>query len=604
MSYALFFKFFERRITQKILGALSDGETQFEIYFRGFGNRGYAKLATIESTKIIRMEKFQSISFSANYMHAYAELDSQKLGSFFPGTSQKFSKVARRAISIGLYSRSFFSGVINGFAITYKIDRKDIDRVPKLLFPLGRVRFARASASVGFVIPVLETLLENEIRRKDINVDVQVVDVFFTPQVGRGVFQRFYRRAFPHFLTSIVNSKDLNLALLVANSLPPWHYARSYFTLNFNQADFGAINVYRKAHLKSCNGSFSFEPTSINSQIHWSDNSDIDKAVIASYLCKNADVIDGRFVVVDGYLLPDETTLIEQVESIGGWPWVIWSKKESNFVAVPNFIDEVLLDSLNLFIQSNPNWAHFFEEILPRIVVAERDFEIDNIRLTRIHDAVQSEAIRSMTFKDVILVDRFSRYKASNLVSTVSENRRSLAMKGQLSGLEMLDEVSIRSIRLAAKSLLERSNSIQYPARLYIKRKNTLFRRLTNKNTIESILKKFDFEFIKAEDLTYLERVAIFSNAKIIVAESGAGLANSHFCERGTVVLEMRHPGMVLSEEESAFSDLEITWIKVVGKTANFLQRFLIGTDSYKIEHKQFRTALFNIIHKSENDAI
>jgi hypothetical protein len=127
---------------------------------------------------------------------------------------------------------------------------------------------------------------------------------------------------------------------------------------------------------------------------------------------------------------------------------------------------------------------------------------------------------------------------------------------------------------------------------------------LTNKNTIESILKKFDFEFIKAEDLTYLERVAIFSNAKIIVAESGAGLANSHFCERGTVVLEMRHPGMVLSEEESAFSDLEITWIKVVGKTANFLQRFLIGTDSYKIEHKQFRTALFNIIHKSENDAI
>jgi hypothetical protein len=397
MSYALLFKFFEKRITRKFLEALANRETPFEIYFRGFGDRNFAKLATIESTKNIHMAKFKNISFLANLIHAHAELDSQNPNSFFPGTSRKFQTVARRAISIALYSRNFFGGVVNGFAITYKVDRQDIERVPKLLFPPGRVRLARASASVGFVIPVLETLLENEIRRKDVDVDVQIIDVNFTPQAGRGALQKLYRRTFPYFLSNIVNTNNSDLASLVADSLPSWHYARAYFTLNFNQDDFGATNVYKKALLKSKNGRFSFDPQSIDNQIQWSNNPDFGKAVIASYQCASANVIDGRFVVLNGYLLPDDTTLIEQVESIGSWPWPIWSKKEANFVAVPNFIDDVFLDSQDLFIPCNPNWAHFFEEVLPRIVVAERFHNLNSIRLTTIHDVAQSEAIRNIS---------------------------------------------------------------------------------------------------------------------------------------------------------------------------------------------------------------
>jgi capsular polysaccharide biosynthesis protein len=186
----------------------------------------------------------------------------------------------------------------------------------------------------------------------------------------------------------------------------------------------------------------------------------------------------------------------------------------------------------------------------------------------------------------------------------VLDNRRILAVKGQLFGQQMLDDDGIKAIRLAARSLLDEDNPLQYPTRIYIKRKNALFRRLTNKDKIESILDEFDFEFIAAEHLTYPERVGIFGNAKIIVAESGAGLANSHFCASGAVVLELRHPGMLLSEEESAVSDLQIKWIRVVGETANFFQRILLGTDSYKIDYKQFRMELSNAISIIKGDEV
>jgi hypothetical protein len=112
-------------------------------------------------------------------------------------------------------------------------------------------------------------------------------------------------------------------------------------------------------------------------------------------------------------------------------------------------------------------------------------------------------------------------------------------------------------------------------------------------------LQSKNFFFIRTEELSYTHRVKLFQNAKIVVCESGAGGANIHFCNNGTQVIELRHPGMILSEEEVALTATgRFEWIKIEGKKARIFSRLFKGTDSYSIKINVLENELQNCISR------
>jgi capsular polysaccharide biosynthesis protein len=77
--------------------------------------------------------------------------------------------------------------------------------------------------------------------------------------------------------------------------------------------------------------------------------------------------------------------------------------------------------------------------------------------------------------------------------------------------------------------------------RLYISRGKAGRRRIVNEDEVISVLRRYEFEIIYAEELSFAQQVQICSRARCIVSNHGAGLTNMLFMQAGGSVLELRH---------------------------------------------------------------
>jgi len=95
---------------------------------------------------------------------------------------------------------------------------------------------------------------------------------------------------------------------------------------------------------------------------------------------------------------------------------------------------------------------------------------------------------------------------------------------------------SVRNVLLSAYGSREPGEE-----RLYITRSKAAKRRIVNEDEIEPILRRFGFQTVFAEDLSFEEQVQLCSRARYIVSNHGAGLTNILFMRDGGSVLELRH---------------------------------------------------------------
>ena len=100
------------------------------------------------------------------------------------------------------------------------------------------------------------------------------------------------------------------------------------------------------------------------------------------------------------------------------------------------------------------------------------------------------------------------------------------------------DEV-IQDVRRTLLSAFGDSSSKDQ--RIYISRRLAGRRRIVNEDALIQILKKFDFQLIRAEELTFQDQVRLTSRARYLVSNHGAGLTNMLFMREGGKVLELRH---------------------------------------------------------------
>ena len=77
---------------------------------------------------------------------------------------------------------------------------------------------------------------------------------------------------------------------------------------------------------------------------------------------------------------------------------------------------------------------------------------------------------------------------------------------------------------------------VNYGERIFISRKNVP-RRQFNEEDVKNSLNEMGFVFVRPEELSLDEQIALFNNADIIVGPSGAAMTNLLFCKPGAKVL-------------------------------------------------------------------
>ena len=76
--------------------------------------------------------------------------------------------------------------------------------------------------------------------------------------------------------------------------------------------------------------------------------------------------------------------------------------------------------------------------------------------------------------------------------------------------------------------------------RLFVSRKNSSRRKIVNEEEVIPIMAKYNFAIIHCEEYTFFEQVSLFSNAKYLISNHGAGLTNMLFMPPGSTVFEFQ----------------------------------------------------------------
>jgi capsular polysaccharide biosynthesis protein len=85
------------------------------------------------------------------------------------------------------------------------------------------------------------------------------------------------------------------------------------------------------------------------------------------------------------------------------------------------------------------------------------------------------------------------------------------------------------------------TNSAPGIKRVYISRQKTR-RKIVNHIEIEPVLRKYGFEEVFCEELSYQEQVRLFSRAEAVFGPHGAGTVNAMFAPKGAVLIEAFNP--------------------------------------------------------------
>lgn len=102
--------------------------------------------------------------------------------------------------------------------------------------------------------------------------------------------------------------------------------------------------------------------------------------------------------------------------------------------------------------------------------------------------------------------------------------------------------------------------------RIYVSRKKVSKRKLLNEEEFYQVLKKYNFERIFPEALTFKEQVQTFNSAEVIISVHGAGLTSIIFSEN-LKVLELYPPNFIR------------THYFMLSKALGFFYKYIIGYD-------------------------
>ncbi len=222
--------------------------------------------------------------------------------------------------------------------------------------------------------------------------------------------------------------------------------------------------------------------------------------------------------------------------------WLFYDNEPKYFSKAAIFLDACAI-----------NYAHWLTEVLPRIALFCSDYRFMAIPIV-INDGLHENIIESL-FR-VVDVEREIITCPLNRAIIVEElyitsptgyvpfQRRTTTRLEHSHG-----EFSSKALEFMRNKInIQFTNDVTqtYPDKIFLRR-NSSSRNIDNVFELEMFLVSQGYVIIETEKLSFTHQIQLFKNANIIIAPTGAALANAIFCKPGTqvMVLMAKHKNMI-----------------------------------------------------------
>mgnify|MGYP003547088335 CR=1 FL=1 len=206
-------------------------------------------------------------------------------------------------------------------------------------------------------------------------------------------------------------------------------------------------------------------------------------------------------------------------------------------------------------------YYHWMFDILPRLELLRRSEvkfkEIDWFVVNSLSKPYQQETLNLLGIdKDKIIEsDRHSHIQASELIVP--------SFPGYL---DWVPEGTIKFLRETFLPQINSNQNNQNHSKIYVSRARAKNRRLVNELEVSQLLTKLGFVTVFLEEMSFLEQVKTFANAKMIVSPHGSGLTNLVFCSPHTQVVELFSPNYIRTDYWMISQQLDLQHYYIVGQ--------------------------------------
>jgi|GEM_PF-704389 len=234
------------------------------------------------------------------------------------------------------------------------------------------------------------------------------------------------------------------------------------------------------------------------------------------------------------------------------------------------------------------NYAHFITEILPRIAIFAQMQEYKEVPIlinANLHpNILNAIAIVSGNDRKIIFVENSVSIAVKHLIviSPTGYVQFERINKKSLNNCHGL--FSPQAFAELKKQIIQNSPPAnkEYPKKIYLRRRNAA-RSIENNYELEEHLIAGGFRVLEPDLIDFLEQTRIFANADIIVAPSGAALANIIFCRPQTKIIILmpryRHTNYWYWQNMAKAAGCEVTYILGQEKSKTIHSSFSVNID-------------------------
>lgn len=179
------------------------------------------------------------------------------------------------------------------------------------------------------------------------------------------------------------------------------------------------------------------------------------------------------------------------------------------------------------------NYYHWICESIPRILMVKDELEDMVLLIPQFYKTLDfvRASLEPFKFKDVFVIPS----KKGVYVESICLPQ----IKPIADGYDPEKLKEIRSFYLNYV-IFKKKIALDLGERIYISRRKAARKKVDNETALEDVLIRFKFTIVCAEEFSFFEQVAIFSNARYLVSIHGSGLTNMLFMPENSYVLEFQ----------------------------------------------------------------
>jgi hypothetical protein len=312
----------------------------------------------------------------------------------------------------------------------------------------------------------------------------------------------------------------------------------------------------------------------------------------------DARIIHGQVVIDKDFLYPIDTIKFPRKLAKESLPAPYWSKS-TNEAMFPKSINSIGTCEEAIFLGGTNNLMHFAIEEIPKLYkLYLLNLPSDIPIILRADLSMQiREMLHILSERPLIFLKSFEEISVDRLHLFQLDNVLPLSMQGVEEVDHLLfDPISLQWASKKFRSLAPKSSGFH---RIQIIREPRLFRQLINvKKISERLSTDFLFENLLTGNLSLEQAIYFFQDAKIIIGEYGAGLANLLFVSSSCKVIELKGPSNEKCREYYLLSKaLGLEYFSIVGK-ARLLSKYGIGNGQFKINLSELLKILKYVLSK------